>query len=113
MIKAVVDRKIYGSLQRRKVERCIYQSKNEANEQFGRKVNQDMSRNRKLFWKEESCSRIKNGAGRLTLGKDKIREIWKDYFEFLYSINIQEQAAVHICGFAGVSRGNYFRGELK
>ena len=36
-------RKMYGNFQRkeekRKVKRCIYQSKKEVNEQFGRKMN--------------------------------------------------------------------------
>ena len=48
----------------------------EVNEQFGRKMNQDVNGNRKRFWKEvskvnkgkvESCSRLKDGNGRLAL----------------------------------------------
>ena len=35
-----------------KVKRCIYQSKKKVQEQFGRKMNQDMNGNRKLFRKE-------------------------------------------------------------
>ena len=44
-------------------------------------MNQDVDGNRKLFWKEvskvnggkvESCSRIKDGNGRLALGKDEV-----------------------------------------
>ena len=38
--------------EKRKVKRCIYQSKEEVQEQFGRKMNQDVNVNRKLFWKE-------------------------------------------------------------
>ena len=34
-----------------KVKRSIYQSKEEVNEQFGRKMNLDVDGNRKLFWK--------------------------------------------------------------
>ena len=34
---------------KRKVKRCIYQSKKEMNEKFGRKMNQDVDENRKLF----------------------------------------------------------------
>ena len=50
----------------------IYQSEKEVNEQFGRKMNQHVNRNRKLFWKKvskvnegkaESCSRVKDGKG--------------------------------------------------
>ena len=37
---------------KRKVKRCIYQSMKESHEQFGRKMNQDVNGNRKLFWKE-------------------------------------------------------------
>ena len=56
--------------EKRKVKRCIYQNKKEVNEQFGRKMNQDVDGSKKLFWKEvnegklESCSRIKDGNGR-------------------------------------------------
>ena len=38
--------------EKKKVKRCIYQSKREVNEQFGRKMNQDVKGNRKLFRKE-------------------------------------------------------------
>ena len=61
----------------------------EANEQFGRKINQDVNENRKVFWKEvsnvkggkeESCCRIKNGNGRLALEEVEVQRIWKEYF---------------------------------
>ena len=82
-------------------------------------MNEDVNENRKLFWKVsnvkggkvESCSRIKDGNGRLTLGEDKVRRIWKEYFEDL-NIGTQEQVEVQMCGFHGIRRGNYFRGEL-
>ena len=45
------------------------------------------------------------------LGGNEKRSIWKDYFEDLYDIDTQEQVAVHVCGFDGVQRGNYFGGE--
>ena len=35
--------------EKRKVKRCIYQSKKKVNEEFGRKMNQDVNGNRKLF----------------------------------------------------------------
>ena len=46
----------HGNLQRRKIKikMCIYQSEKEVNEQFGRKMNRDVSGNRKYFWKEVS-----------------------------------------------------------
>ena len=51
-----------------KIRRFIYQSKQEGEEQFERKMNQDASGNRKMFWKElgksidgkvGNCNRIK------------------------------------------------------
>ena len=87
----------------------IYQSKNEVNEQFGRKLNQDVNGNRKLFWKVtnekegkmERCSGIKDGNGRLELGEVEVRRIEKEYFEDFYNINTRKKAAVHIYGFDG------------
>ena len=35
--------------EKRKRKRCIYQSRKEVNEQFGRKMNQDLNGNRKLL----------------------------------------------------------------
>ena len=35
--------------EKRKVKRCIIQSKKKVNEQFGRKMNENMNGNRKLF----------------------------------------------------------------
>ena len=58
----------------------------------------------------ESCSRIKDGNGRLTHGEDEVQRILKGYFEDLYNIDTQEQVVVHMCGFDGIRRGNYFGG---
>ena len=67
--------------EKRKVERCIYHSKKEVNEQFGKKSNDDVNGNRKLCWKEvsnakrgkvESCIRIKDGNRRLVQGEYKV-----------------------------------------
>ena len=97
---------------------CIYKNKKKVNEQFGRKMNEDVNGNRKLFWKEvsnvkggnmESFSRIKDGNGRLAQGETEVRRIWKEYFEDLY--NIDNQVAMQMCGFDGIQRGNYFGGE--
>ena len=75
--------------EKRKVERYIYQSKKKVNEQFGRKINEDLNGNRKLFWKEvsyvkggkvESCSRVKDRSGRLAKGEDEVQRVWKDYY---------------------------------
>ena len=106
--------------EKREVKRCLYQSKKKINEQFGREMNADVNGNRKLFWKEvsntkrgkvESCSRIKDGNGRLAQGEDEVRRIWKEYFEDLYNIDTQDQVTVHMCGFDRIQRGNYFGGE--
>ena len=35
--------------EKRKVKRCIYHSKKKVKEQFGRKMNEDVNANRKLF----------------------------------------------------------------
>ena len=59
----------------------------------------------------ESCTRIKDGNGRLALGEEEVRRIWKDYLEDLYNIDTLEQVAVYMCGFHGIRRGNYFGGE--
>ena len=59
----------------------------------------------------ESYSRIKDGNGMLAQGEDLVRKILKQYLEDLYSIDTQEQVAVHMCGFDGIRRGNYFGGE--
>ena len=40
--------------EKRKIKRCIYQGKKKVNEQFGKKMNEDVNENRKLFWKEVS-----------------------------------------------------------
>ena len=83
-------------------------------------MNEGVNGNRKMFWKEvsnakggkgESCSRIKDKNGRLEQGEGEVRRIWKDYFENLYNIDTQEKVAVHMCGFYGIRRGNYFGGE--
>ena len=52
---------------------CIYNSKEEVQEQFGRKMSQDENGNRKFLWKEvskanggmvENSNRIKDGNGK-------------------------------------------------
>ena len=59
----------------------------------------------------ESCNEIKDGNGRLALEEIIVQSIWKDYFEDLYNIDTQQQVAVHICGFDGIQRSNYFGRE--
>ena len=61
----------------------VYKSKNEVNEQLGRKTNQGVNVNRKQFWKEmdkmnngrlENCTRIKKkkGTGRQAVEEDEV-----------------------------------------
>ena len=59
----------------------------------------------------ESCSRVKDGNGRLGQGEDEARKIWKENFEDLHNIYTQEEVVVHMCGFNRVRRSNYFGGE--
>ena len=42
------------------------------------------------------------------MGEYEVRRSWKDYFEDLCNMSIQEKVAVHMCGFDGIQRGNYF-----
>ena len=51
--------------EKRMIKRCIYESKEEVREQFGRKMNQGVNRNRKLFWKGLS----KPNGGKVITGK--------------------------------------------
>ena len=67
---------VWKRIERRRemLKRCTTQSKKKVNEQFGKKMNEDVNGNRKLFWKEvgnakggkvESCSRVQDGNRRL------------------------------------------------
>ena len=66
---------------KRKVKRFIIQRKKKVNEQFGRKINENVNRNRKLYWKEasnakggkmESCRRVNDENGRLAQWEDEV-----------------------------------------
>ena len=59
----------------------------------------------------DSCSRIKDGNGRLVMGEVEVRRIWEEYFEDINNADTQEQVAIHMCGFDGARRGNYFERE--
>ena len=83
-------------------------------------MNEEVNGNRQLFWKEvikanggkvEKYCSIKDGNGRLALEEVVVRRIWKEYFEDLYNTDTQEQVAIHMCGFDGARRGNYFGEE--
>ena len=44
-------------------------------------------------------------------GEDEVRNIWKKYFEDVNDIDTQIEVAVHMWGFDGIRRGNYFGRE--
>ena len=90
----------------------------EINEQFGRKMIEDVNGNRKLFWMEvsnekggkvESCSRVKDGNGRLAQVENKAGKIWKKYFKDLYNIDTQKEVGVYMFGFDGIWRRDNFK----
>ena len=81
------------------VKRCIYRSKKEVSDQFGRKMNRDTSGNRKFFWKEmgkgkdgkvKSCSRVNAGNEMVEVGKDEVRRTWKN-FENLHNMDLKSK----------------------
>ena len=43
-----------------------------------------------------TCSTANDGNGRLTLGENEVRRIWKDYFQDVYNMKTQELAVVHM-----------------
>ena len=54
----------------------------------------------------ESCSRKKDENWSWLWGR-----IWSDFF-LTFFVDSQKQVAIRMCGFNGVHRGNYFRGEM-
>ena len=53
--------------------------------------------------------KIKDGNWRLALGEGEVQSVLRIYI--IWIMDTQEQVAVHMCGFDGFQRGNYFRGE--
>ena len=51
------------------------------------------------------------GGEQSELRKGGVKRIWKDYFEELYKMDMQDQVLDHMCGFGGIQGGNYFGGE--
>ena len=65
---------MYGSIQRKKTERLksVYiRAKKKVNEHFGRKMHEDVNRNRKLFWK---VSNEKEGNVESCKGNEKMAQ---------------------------------------
>ena len=61
--------------------------------------------------KVESCSRVKDGKGRLAFERLKCEGFGKYILKIFNNINTQEEVGVHICGYGRVRRRNYFGGE--
>ena len=66
--------------------------KREVNEQFGKKMNEDIHGNKKLFWKEVrkvgkerngNLLNIMNRNRRLVTEEWEVRRLWREYFENL------------------------------
>ena len=62
--------------EKRKVKRCLSQIEKEVYEQFGRKMNQDVNGNRKLFWKKVSKA---NGGKVKNLHQNWKRWKWEGF----------------------------------
>ena len=67
------------------LNKCIDLNENGASKQFVRKMNPDMSAIT-LFWKAmskvngwciENCNKIRDGTGRLPVGKDDMKKTWE------------------------------------
>jgi hypothetical protein len=106
--------------ERRKTKRCISGRKREVNEQFGRKMNEDVKGNKKLFWKEVrkvgkerngNLSNIKNRNGTLVTDEAEVRKVWRDYFENLHKVGSNEEVIVNERGIEGLFRNGYFGEE--
>ena len=101
---------------KRKIERlkcAFFKVGRRTKKRFGRKMNQDVCGNWKLFWKEvsktnggnvEKSKRINVGNRWVALEEAELRRIWREYYEDLFNIDIQEHVAVHLCYFDGVRR---------
>ena len=109
---------MYGSLQE-EVKRSIYESKKGGKWTVWK---EDVNENRKLFWREvsnakrgkvKSCSRIKDGNGRMTLVAFEVWRIWEEYFEDLYNIDTQEQVVVYMCLCWGSGRELFWRKPIR
>ena len=95
--------------ERGKIKECIYLSNKEVDGQLGRKMNQDIHGNGKFLWKK--MSKVNGRMVKRCRMKDEVQKVWKGVSEDLYNICAQQQVSVHMCGFDGVQRGNYFGGE--
>ncbi len=77
---------------KKKVQELIGESRRKVDEEFGRKLSQNFSEHKKMFWKEgknvrgrEGVSgvRVRGEDGELVGDESELNQIWKGYFEEL------------------------------
>lgn len=87
-------------MKRKEAKDEVKKSKQHQWEQFGEKLEANFRDNQKLFWGAiKRCRRenqgqtkhIKNKQGDVVKDKDKILEVWKDYFQSLHDIDNDER----------------------
>ncbi len=73
---------------KKRVRRLIEESKRRVDEEFGRKLSQNFSENKKFFWKEVKVRgaeksgdvMIRGENGELVRGDSELKVVWKGYF---------------------------------
>ncbi len=92
---------------KKKVKELIGASRRRVDEEFGRKLSQNFSENKKLFWKEvkkvrggEGVSgvRVRGEDGELVGDESELNQIWKAYFEELVNNGAEGEAVVTSMG---------------
>ncbi len=103
-----------------RVRELIKESKRRVDEEFGRKLSQNFSENKKLFWKEVKKARggeksgdvkMRGEDGELVGGDSELKEIWKSYFEQLMNNEAEGEAMVTSMGTVAVEVGFPCKGK--
>ncbi len=77
---------------KKKVRELIEESKRRVDEESGRKLSENFSENKKLFWKEvksvrggerDGGVRMRGEDGEVVRGGSELKGLWKGYFEQL------------------------------
>jgi len=101
---------------KKEVKMIVRKSKKEANENMGKRMTNDMNGNIKLFWKEVKKARgcvangsekVKDASGRMLLRDNDVKERWKEYFEELLNVEMQDQIVVNEYGLQDLNRSEY------
>ena len=96
--KDINDLNIYRT-KRKEAKDEVIKSKQQQWEQFGEKLEENFRENQKLFWgaikrcrrgNQNSTKYVKNKQGDIVKDKDKILEVWKDYFQSLHNMDNNE-----------------------